>query len=126
MYAIRSYYVQYCGPGSQKVLDEWLIGWEHYLASNGYVVACVDPRGTAARGEAFRKVSYLKLGQLEADDIIDAAKYLGGQSYIDASRIGIWGWSYGGMMTALCMSKSDVFKMGIAVAPITNWRCYVV
>ena len=115
---------QYSGPNSQKVVDRWGIGWEQYLAANGYMVACVDPRGTGARGEEFRKCTYMKLGKLESDDQIEAAKYLGSLNYVDASRIGIWGWSYGGFMTALCMSKSDVFKMGIAVAAPTNWRYY--
>ena len=115
---------QYSGPNSQQVLNRWGIGWEQYLAAKGYMVACVDPRGTGARGEAFRKATYMKLGKLESDDQIEAAKYLGSLPYVDASRIGIWGWSYGGFMTSLCLSKSDVFKVGIAVAPVTNWRYY--
>ncbi len=115
---------QYSGPNSQQVLDRWGIGWEQYLAAKGYMVACVDPRGTGARGEAFRKATYMKLGKLESDDQIEAAKYLGSLPYVDASRIGIWGWSYGGFMSSLCLSKSDVFKVGIAVAPVTNWRYY--
>jgi len=115
---------QYSGPNSQQVLDRWGMGWEQYLAAEGYMVACVDPRGTGARGEAFRKATYMKLGKLESDDQIEAAKYLGALPYVDASRIGIWGWSYGGFMSSLCLSKSDVFKVGIAVAPVTNWRYY--
>ncbi|MCU4176187.1 S9 family peptidase [Carboxylicivirga sp. N1Y90] len=115
---------QYSGPNSQQVMDRWGIGWEQYLAANDYMVACVDARGTGARGEAFRKATYMNLGKLESDDQIEAAKYLGGLSYVDASRIGIWGWSYGGFMSSLCLSKSDVFKVGIAVAPVTNWRYY--
>jgi len=115
---------QYSGPNSQSVRDSWRIGWEQYLAANGYIVACVDPRGTGARGEEFRKCTYMKLGKYESDDQIEAAKYLGSLDYVDASRIGIYGWSYGGFMSALCLSKSNVFKIGIAVAPVTNWRYY--
>ena len=115
---------QYSGPNSQQVLDRWEIGWEQYLASNGILVVCVDGRGTGARGEEFRKCTYMKLGRLESDDQIATANYLAKQTYVDASRIAIWGWSYGGFMTALCMSRSDVFKTGIAVAPVTNWRYY--
>ena len=116
--------VQYSGPNSQQVLDKWSIGWEQYLASEGYIVACVDPRGTGARGEEFRKCTYLNLGEIESHDQIEAAKYFGSLPYVDASRIGIWGWSYGGYMTTMCLSKSDVFKMGIAVAPVTSYRYY--
>ncbi|MGQ1784242.1 S9 family peptidase [Saccharicrinis sp. GN24d3] len=116
---------QYSGPNSQKVLDKWGIGWEQYLAAEGYVVACVDPRGTGARGEQFRKCTYMKLGQLESDDQIEAAKYLGSLHYCDANRMAIWGWSYGGFMSSSCLSKGNgVFKVGIAVAPVTNWRYY--
>ena len=115
---------QYSGPNSQSVKDSWRIGWEQYLAANGYIVACVDPRGTGARGEEFRKCTYMKLGKYESDDQIEAAKYFGSLDYVDASRIGIYGWSYGGFMSALCLSKSNVFKIGIAVAPVTNWRYY--
>ena len=115
---------QYSGPNSQSVVDRWGIGWEQYLAANGYIVACVDPRGTGARGEEFRKCTYMKLGKYESDDQIEAAKYLGGLDYVDESRIGIYGWSFGGFMSALCLSKSNVFKIGIAVAPVTNWRYY--
>lgn len=116
--------VQYSGPNSQEVLDRWDIGWEQTLASQGYVVACFDPRGTGARGESFRKCTYQKLGKYESDDQISAANYLAALPYIDANRIGIWGWSFGGFMSSLCMCKSDVFKMGIAVAPVINWRYY--
>ncbi|MCU4163519.1 S9 family peptidase [Carboxylicivirga caseinilyticus] len=116
--------VQYSGPNSQQVLDKWSIGWEQYLATEGYMVACVDPRGTGARGEEFRKCTYLNLGEIESHDQIEAAKYFGGLPYVDASRIGIWGWSYGGYMSAMCLSKSDVFKIGIAVAPVTSYRYY--
>jgi dipeptidyl-peptidase-4 len=116
---------QYSGPNSQKVLDSLIIGWNEYLAQEGFLVACVDPRGTAARGEEFRKITYQQLGKYESDDQIEAAKYLGTLPYVDKNNIAIWGWSYGGFMAALCMEKgADVFKAGISVAPVTNWRFY--
>ncbi len=117
--------VQYSGPNSQQVSDSWRIDWEYYLASNDYVVACVDGRGTGARGSEFRKCTYQQLGILETKDQVEAAKYLGQQSFIDKERIGIWGWSYGGFMTLMSMSTDEkVFKAGIAVAPVTDWRLY--
>lgn len=117
--------VQYSGPNSQEVLDKWHIDWEYYLATKDYVVACVDGRGTGGRGVEFRKCTYQQLGILETKDQIEAAKYLGQQAYIDKDRIGIWGWSYGGFMTLMAMSNADkVFKAGIAVAPVTDWRLY--
>ena len=116
--------VQYSGPDSQNVLDEWSVDWEQTLAAEGFLVVCVDPRGTGARGEAFRKVTYQKLGKVESDDIIEAARYVGELPYADASRIGIWGWSYGGFMSTLCLCRSSLFKVGIAVAPVVNWRFY--
>lgn len=116
---------QYSGPNSQQVTDNFRVGWEQVLASEGYVVACVDGRGTGARGEAFRKLTYLQLGKYETIDQIATAKYLGSLPYIDAARIGIWGWSYGGFMALNCMTQgADYFKAGIAVAPVTNWRYY--
>lgn len=115
---------QYSGPNSQEVLDRYGINWEQYLASNGYLVVSVDGRGTGARGEEFQKSTYKQLGQLESDDQIETARYLGSLNYVDASRIGIWGWSFGGYMSSICLSKSDLFKVGIAVAPVTNWRYY--
>lgn len=117
--------VQYSGPNSQEVLDKWTIGWEYYLASNGYVVVCVDGRGTGARGSEFRKCTYQQMGILEAKDQVETAKYLAKQSYIDKERIGIWGWSYGGSMTLWSMSTGEkIFKAGIAVAPVTDWKLY--
>lgn len=116
---------QYSGPNSQEVKDEWEMDWHYYLAELGYVVACVDPRGTAARGEEFRKCTYMQLGKLESDDMVEAARYLGQLSFINKDKIGIWGWSYGGFMTALCMEKgNEVFNTGVSVAPVTNWRFY--
>jgi dipeptidyl-peptidase 4 len=117
---------QYSGPNSQKVKDEWEnIGWNHYLAQEGFIVVCVDPRGTAARGEDFRKSTYLQLGKYESDDIVETALFLGALNYVDKDNIGIFGWSYGGFMTLLSMQKGgELFKAGIAVAPVTNWRFY--
>jgi len=117
--------VQYSGPNSQEVQDKWKIDWEYYLATQGYVVACVDGRGTAARGVEFRKCSYQQLGILETNDQVEAAHYLAQQSFIDKNRIGIWGWSYGGFMTLMSMTTGEkVFKAGIAVAPVTDWHFY--
>ena len=118
----------YGGPGSQQVVNAWKgqnYWWFQMLAQNGYLVACVDNRGTGARGEEFRKQTYMNLGHLETIDQIEAAKYLGNLPYTDAERIGIFGWSYGGYMSSLCLLKgNDVFKAAIAVAPVTNWRWY--
>jgi dipeptidyl-peptidase 4 len=122
------YMIQYSGPGSQMVLDTWK-GNDYWfyqtLAQKGYIVACVDPRGTGARGEEFKKMTYLQLGKYEVIDLIEAAKYLGSLPYVNKDRIGIFGWSYGGYMSSLCILKgSDVFKAAIAVAPVTNWKWY--
>jgi dipeptidyl-peptidase 4 len=119
----------YGGPGSQQVTNRWLGSnflWHNMLASeHGYIIAVVDNRGTGARGEEFKKMTYRQLGKYETEDQISAARILGSRSYIDASRIGIWGWSYGGYMSSLCITKgNDVFKAAIAVAPVTNWRYY--
>ena len=117
--------VQYSGPGSQMVLDEWNCGWENYLSTINYVVVCVDGRGTGARGSEFMKCTYKQLGVIETKDQLEAAHYLSKLSYIDNSRIGIWGWSYGGSMTLWAMSTGkQVFKAGISVAPVTDWRFY--
>jgi len=116
---------QYSGPGSQQVLNHWSFGWDNLLAQQGIVVVCVDPRGTGARGEEFKKQTYLQLGKYETIDLIETAKWLQKQDYVNPEKIGIWGWSYGGFMTSLCMTKgSDYFSTGIAVAPVTNWRYY--
>jgi dipeptidyl-peptidase-4 len=116
----------YGGPESQSVRDDWgTSSWYYLLMEKGYVVVCVDNRGTDGKGEAFRKSTYMQLGKLEAEDQIAAAKYLGALPYIDAGRIGITGGSYGGYMTSLCLTKgADVFKLGIAVSSVTNWRYY--
>lgn len=119
---------QYSGPGSQQVSNSWDGGngiWFNHLVQKGYIVACVDGRGTGYKGTKYKKVTYKQLGKYETEDQIAAAKWLGKQSYIDASRIGIFGWSFGGYMASLAMTKgADVFKAGIAVAPVTNWRYY--
>ncbi len=118
----------YGGPGSQRATDSWggnNYWWYQMMADKGYLVACVDNRGTGGRGEEFRKMTYLKLGHYETIDQIEAAQYLGSLPWTDANRIGIFGWSYGGYMSSLCLLKgNDVFKAAIAVAPVTNWKWY--
>lgn len=122
------YMTVYGGPGHNEVLDQWDGNdymYHQLLAENGYIVVCVDPRGTQFRGEAFKKSTYLQLGKLEIEDVINSAKELQKLPYVDGSRIGIMGWSYGGFMASLAITKgADVFKMAIAVAPVTNWRYY--
>jgi len=119
---------QYSGPGSQQVANRWNAAndyWYQHLAQQGYVVACVDGRGTGFKGAAFKKVTQNELGKYEVEDQIAAAKKLGKLPYIDASRIGIWGWSYGGFMSSNALFKgNDVFSMAIAVAPVSSWRFY--
>ncbi len=118
----------YGGPGNQQVTDEWSGAnymWFQLLAQKGYIVACVDNRGTGGRGTAFRQTTYANLGKLEVQDQIEAAKYFSTLPYVDKARIGIHGWSYGGYMTALCMTVgADYFKAGISGAPVTTWRFY--
>lgn len=117
--------VQYSGPNSQQVLDRYGFGWEYYLASQGIAVACVDGRGTGARGEAWRKGTYLRLGLQESADQAEAARALGELPWVDAERIGIWGWSFGGYNTLMSLIHGQgAFKLGIAVAPVTDWRYY--
>lgn len=119
---------QYSGPGSQQVTNKWNglnDYWFQHLAQNGYIVACVDGRGTGFKGAKFKKVTQKELGKYEVEDQIEVAKQLGSRSYIDANRIGIFGWSYGGFMSSNCLLKgNDIFKMAIAVAPVTSWRFY--
>lgn len=117
--------VQYSGPNSQEVLNRWKPDWEYYLAQEGYIVACVDGRGTGARGTKFRTATYKKLGQIETHDQIASAHYFGKLNYIDADRMAIWGWSYGGFMALNCLINGNgTFKAGIAIAPVTDWRLY--
>ncbi len=123
---------QYGGPGSQQVRNAWGIGMsgngaimEQLLAQKGYIVVCVDNRGTGGRGAEFEKCTYLRLGELEARDQVEAALWLGQQPYVDKDRIAIWGWSYGGWNTLMAMSEGrPVFRCGIAIAPPTCWRYY--
>ena len=116
---------QYSGPGSQQAADRWTIGWEDVLVQRGYIVACVDGRGTGFRGEEFKKCTYGELGKYETVDQIEAARYLASLPYVDPDRIGIYGWSYGGFMALNCILKgNDVFRAAIAVAPVTSWRFY--
>ena len=123
---------QYGGPGSQQVLNSWNIGaagqgaiLEQYMAQQGYIVVCVDNRGTGGRGAEFEKCTYLRLGEKEAFDQVEAALWLGSQPYVDKNRIGMWGWSYGGWNTLMSMSEGrPVFRAGVAVAPPTCWRYY--
>lgn len=116
---------QYSGPGSQEVLDKFKVSWETYMASQGFIVVCVDGRGTGGRGADFAKGTYLNLGIKEAKDQVATAQYLGSLPYVDKNRIGIWGWSYGGYMTIMSMSEgTPVFKAGAAVAPVTDWKYY--
>ncbi|QDO95666.1 S9 family peptidase [Formosa sediminum] len=119
---------QYSGPGSQSVANTWLSAndfWYEMLAEKGYIVACVDGRGTGLKGADFKKATQKELGKLELEDQIQAAKQLGALPYVDSERIGIWGWSFGGFMSSNAIFKgNDVFKMAIAVAPVTSWRFY--
>ena len=126
----------YSGPASQQVLNRWRIDWEEYLAAKeGFLCVCVDPRGTNARGRVFRNLTYLQLGIREAEDQVAAAQYLQSLPYVDAERVGIWGWSYGGYATIMSMSACGInpslapdgkspFAFGMAVAPVTDWRLY--
>ncbi len=117
----------YGGPGSQTVLNTYGSGdlWDRYLSQEGIIIVSVDNRGTGARGEVFKKQTYLQLGKYETEDYIETVKYLETLPYVDQANIGIFGWSYGGYMSALCMTKgADYFDAGIAVAPVTNWRYY--
>jgi dipeptidyl-peptidase-4 len=121
---------QYSGPGSQTVSNRWISVrghdyWHMMLTQKGYVIVCVDGRGTGLKGRDFKKITYKELGKYEIEDQIESAIELGKRSYIDADRIGIWGWSYGGFMSSLAITKgADVFKMAIAVAPVISWRYY--
>ena len=123
---------QYGGPGNQQVKNAWNIGQagqgallEQYLCQQGFICVCVDNRGTGGRGAEFEKCTYLKLGQLESHDQVEAAIWLGQQPYVDKNRIAIWGWSFGGFNTLMSMSEGrGVFCCGIAIAPPTSWRYY--
>jgi dipeptidyl-peptidase-4 len=122
------YFSVYGGPGHNEVLDSWDATdymYHQLLAQEGYIVFSVDPRGTMYRGSEFKKSTYLELGKLETEDIINCARKLGEYSWVDKNRIGIMGWSYGGFMSSLAITKgANEFKMAIAVAPVTSWRYY--
>lgn len=116
---------QYSGPGSQQVLNKWKLDWEEYFASQGYIVACVDGRGTGGRGKAFESVVYMNLGKYETIDQLAAARHMAQQPYVDKDRIGIWGWSYGGYEALMAMSQpGSKYAAGVAIAPVTSWRFY--
>lgn len=122
---------QYSGPGSQEVHNSFSNGflgglmWEHHLAEKGYIVVCVDGRGTGGRGSDFKRCTYLKMGDLESRDQVETAIWLSKQPYVDPSRIAIWGWSFGGFNTLMALSEGrNVFNCGVAVAPVTDWRFY--
>jgi dipeptidyl-peptidase-4 len=117
----------YGGPGSQTVRNSFGRGdmWQQYLAQEGIMVVSVDTRGSGARGEEFKKMTYRQLGKYETIDLVEAGKYLQSLPYVDGDKIGIFGWSYGGYMSSLCLTKgAEVFDVGIAVAPVTTWRYY--
>lgn len=117
--------VQYSGPNSQEVKDSYGIDWTDYLTTQGFIVASVDGRGTGARGEDFRKCTYMNLGIYESDDQAAAARHFASLPYIDGSKIAIWGWSYGGYNVLMSMSRGNgVFKAGVAIAPVTDWKFY--
>ena len=123
---------QYSGPGSQQVKNSWSSGmmgqggaFDFYFAQQGFIVACVDGRGTGGRGSEFEKCTYLKIGELESKDQVETAIYMASLPYVDKDNIGIWGWSYGGFNTLMSMSEGrGVFKAGVAVAPPTSWKYY--
>ena len=118
--------MQYSGPGSQRVLNRWeSFDWLHYMVGEGYLVVCVDPRGTGGRGEEFSHCIYRQMGIYESQDQISAAKYISTLPYIDKNNITLYGWSFGGYNTLMALSTSSgVFKNGVAVAPVTDWRFY--
>ena len=116
---------QYSGPGSQSVRNRWSLDWEDALSHDGYIVACCDGRGTGFRGEKFKKCTYADLGRKEVEDQLSFARFLARQEFVDAERIGIYGWSYGGFMALNCALHGEgLFRMAIAVAPVTSWRYY--
>ena len=120
-------FCNYGGPGSQQVANRFgaVSFWHQMLAERGYIVVSIDNTGTGYRGEEFKKKTYLQLGKYELEDQVDAAKYFSKLSFVDKNNIGHWGWSYGGFMSALAISKgNDVFTAAVAVAPVTSWRFY--
>lgn len=118
----------YGGPGSQTIHNSWggsSYLWRQLLTQHDYIVVQLDNRGTGGRGVAFKKQMYRRFGHLEVMDMIGAAQYLQTLPYVDSERIGMWGWSYGGYTTVMNLLKAaDYFKVGVAVAPVTDWRNY--
>lgn len=116
---------QYSGPGSQTVMNKWGVDWQNYFASQGFVIFCLDGRGTGGRGTDFMFPVYRNLGYYETIDQIAGVRYLASQPWVDADRIGIHGWSYGGYETLMCLSADNTpFRAGVAIAPVTDWRLY--
>lgn len=116
---------QYSGPGSQQVLDSWGFGFEQYLVQQGFVSVCFDGRGTGARGAQWERQTYCQLGVKESEDQLSAGRYAASLPYVDGSKLGIWGWSFGGYNTCMTMcGGNDVFAAGVAVAPVTDWKFY--
>lgn len=116
---------QYSGPGSQQVLNKWTLDWENYFATQGYIIACVDGRGTGGRSKKFESIVYMNLGKYESIDQLAAANHMASQPYVNSSKIGIWGWSYGGYETLMAMSQpKSKYAAGVAIAPVTDWRFY--
>ena len=116
---------QYSGPNSQQVLDVFSVSWETYMAQQGYLVVCVDPRGTGARGEEFRKCTYGQLGNLESNDQVEAARHISRLPYADPKKIAIWGWSFGGFISSMTLCKGgELIRAAISVAPVTSHYYY--
>lgn len=116
---------QYSGPGSQQVLNRWKMDFEQYYAMQGYIIVCFDGRGTGGRGKEFLKTVYLNLGKYETEDQIAVARYMAAKPWIDETRIGIYGWSYGGFEALMCMSQlNSPFAAGVSIAPVTSWKFY--
>ena len=116
---------QYSGPGSQQVLNKWTLDWENYFATQGYIVACVDGRGTGGRGKTFESAVYMNLGYYETIDQLAAAQHMASLPYVNADKIGIWGWSFGGYEVLMAMShKNSKYAAGVSIAPVTDWRFY--
>ena len=116
---------QYSGPGSQQVLNQWGVDWQQYFAMQGYVICCVDGRGTGGRGKAFQSLVYMNLGKYESIDQVAAADYMASKPWVDKNKIGIWGWSYGGYEVLMAMSQPNAkYAAGVSIAPVTSWRFY--
>jgi dipeptidyl-peptidase-4 len=122
------FFTNYGCPGSQTVLDSWGGAgylWNLLLTQKGYLVASIDNRGTGMRGRAWRKIVYRQLGVIETQDQANAARTMGRWSYVDSTRIGVFGWSYGGFMSLNGLFQApDVYRMASAVAPVTHWKFY--